>query len=73
MSSQSNNGQFFDKRNDQLLDEKRAAAYIGLTNHCTMAVWRSTKRYNIPFVRIGRSIRYRKSDLDKFLEDRLVT
>ena len=54
----------------RLLDEAAAAAYLGLTNPQTLAVWRSTKRYPLPYVRVGRSIRYRESDLNAWLESR---
>lgn len=57
---------------DPLLSRKEAAAYIGLKNPGTLAVWHSTKRYNLPIIKLGTIVRYRKSDLDKFLNDRLV-
>jgi hypothetical protein len=56
---------------DPLYDPKRAALYIGLKNHNTLAVWRSTKRYDLKFIKVGGAVRYRKSTLDKFLEDQL--
>jgi hypothetical protein len=30
----------------------------------TLEVWRSTGRYDLPFEKIGRKVRYRKSALD---------
>lgn len=36
----------------------------------TLAVWRSTGRYDLPYQKVGRSIRYRVTDLAKFLNDR---
>jgi hypothetical protein len=48
-------------------DAKGAADYLGFAEQ-TLAVWRSTNRYPLPFIRVGRSIRYRLSDLEKFLE-----
>ena len=33
----------------------------------TLAVWRCTKRYPLPFVRVGRAIRYRLEDLEAFI------
>jgi excisionase family DNA binding protein len=57
---------------DELLDKTEAASYLGLKHPHTLAVWRNTKRHNVPFVRIGRNVRYRRSDLDKYLESRLV-
>lgn len=54
---------------DQLLDEQAAAAYLDLKPG-TLSVWRSTGRYAIPFVKIGRNVRYRRADLDVWLEQR---
>jgi predicted DNA-binding transcriptional regulator AlpA len=33
-------------------------------------VWRSTGRYNLPFIKIGRNVRYRRADLIAWLEKR---
>jgi len=50
----------------ELLTTDQAAAYIGVAPG-TLEVWRCTKRYHISFIKVGRLIRYRKSDLDIFL------
>lgn len=55
---------------DPLLDRKSAARYLNLSPG-TLAVWDCTKRYNLNPIKIGRSVRYRKADLDKFIEQRL--
>nr|WP_294864738.1 helix-turn-helix domain-containing protein [uncultured Pseudogulbenkiania sp.] len=34
----------------------------------TLVTWRSTGRYLIPFVKVGRAMYYKKSDLDAWLE-----
>ena len=55
----------------RLLTRAQAAAYL----HCrpqTLAIWASTGRYGLPFVRVGRLVRYRVSDLDDFLTRRTV-
>jgi excisionase family DNA binding protein len=52
-----------------LLTSVEAAAFLGVKKE-TLAIWRCTKRYNLPFVRVGRLIKYRKSDLIAFLESR---
>lgn len=57
---------------DPLLDRKEAAKYLGLRNHGTLAVWDSTKRYDLEPIKVGRAIRYRKSSLDKFLDRQLI-
>jgi hypothetical protein len=38
----------------------------------TLAVWRSTKRYPLPFVKMGSRIFYRESDLEDFIASRVV-
>ncbi|WP_031429853.1 helix-turn-helix domain-containing protein [Methylomicrobium agile] len=55
----------------QLFPPKQAADYLGV-KVSTLEVWRSTKRYNIPYVKVGRLVKYRQSDLDAFLESRTV-
>lgn len=54
---------------DRLLNRKEAGPYIGFSPG-TLAVWDCTKRYDLKPIKIGRSVRYRLSDLDKFLEER---
>ncbi|RYZ87630.1 MAG: DNA-binding protein [Proteobacteria bacterium] len=56
--------------NEDLINRKAAAKYLGLSPG-TLAVWDCTKRYNLNPIKIGRSVRYRRSDLDKFIEQRL--
>ena len=57
---------------DELLNRKEAARYLKV-NPGTLAVWDCTKRYDLKPLKVGRAVRYRKSDLDRFLEDRLRT
>jgi len=52
-----------------LLDERKAAEVLGLSPG-TLSVWRSTGRYQVPFVKVGHLVRYRVSDLDAWLESR---
>lgn len=52
-----------------LLDEKQAAQVLDVEPG-TLSVWRCTKRYKIPFIKVGRLVRYRRSDLDAWLESR---
>ncbi len=56
--------------NEPLMDRKTAAKYMGVSPG-TLAVWDCTKRYNLNPLKVGRSVRYRKTDLDKFLERQL--
>ena len=54
-----------------LLDNKEAADYIGVKGS-TLEVWRSTKRHCIPYLKVGRLVKYRQSDLDVWLASRTV-
>lgn len=53
----------------EMLTTLEAAAYLGVKPR-TLSVWRCTHRYGLPAVKIGKGLRYRKSDLDKFIERR---
>ena len=52
-----------------LLDELQAARLLQVSPG-TLQVWRSTGRYALPFIKIGRKVRYRRIDLGKWLENR---
>ena len=54
---------------NQLLTRKEAAKFLGV-KESTLSVWASTKRYNLPIIKVGRLAKYRASDLIKFLDDR---
>lgn len=56
--------------NEPLLDRKSAAKYLNLSPG-TLAVWDCTKRYDLKPIKVGRAVRYRRSDLDNFLNSRL--
>ena len=56
--------------NEPLLDRKTAAKYLNVAPG-TLAVWDCTKRYDLKPIKIGRAVRYRRADLDKFIEQRL--
>ena len=56
-----------------LLTNAEAASYLRLAPG-TLDVWRCTGRYStLRFVRVGRSIRYRRADLDEWMESRSAT
>ena len=52
-----------------LLDDNAAAAVLDVTPG-TLSVWRSTGRYALPFLKVGRKVRYRRSDLSVWLDKR---
>lgn len=51
---------------ERLIDEREAAAFLGLST-CTLRNDRLSAR-RIPFVKIGRAVRYRPSRLREFVE-----
>lgn len=55
--------------NDKLLTTNQTAEYLGVGKE-TLSVWRATKRYNITYIKVGKLIKYRKSDLDRWLDER---
>jgi predicted DNA-binding transcriptional regulator AlpA len=57
---------------DRLLDQREAAEFLS-TSPDTLRAWRRDS-FGPAFVRLGRSrvIRYRESDLQRFIEERVV-
>jgi len=50
----------------QLFNRKQAAQFLGVQEN-TLAVWATNKRYDLPFYKIGRLVKYKISDLEKFV------
>lgn len=59
------------KMNDQMLGRKEAAEFLGVKEG-TLAIWKSTNRQIIPTYKVGKYIKYRASDLQKFLDEKLI-
>lgn len=59
------------KLQSHLLTNDQAAIYLGVAPN-SLAVWRTTKRYALPYVKVGRLVKYRLADLNAFLESRTV-
>lgn len=57
---------------NELLTREETAALLGIKPD-TLAIWASTKRYALPYAKIGRSVRYKLSDVQKFIESRTIT
>ena len=60
----------YDPKNPPVQVDPAEAADVLTVKETTLAVWRSTGRYNLPFVKGGRLVRYRVNDLAQFLVDR---
>ncbi len=54
----------------QLLTPEQAAEILGVSPH-TLGVWRSVKRYGLPYVKVGRKVMYRPEHIENFIEERL--
>lgn len=54
----------------KLLTKEDVSEILGITVG-TLAVWRTTKRYNLPYVKSGRLVRYRAEDVQAFITSRL--
>ena len=50
-----------------LLTPEDVAERLGVSTQ-TLASWRTTNRYDLPFIRIGRLVRYRTADVEDFLD-----
>lgn len=55
----------------KLLNREQAANFLGVRPQ-TLACWACSARYSLPFVRIGRRVMYRISDLEQFITDNVV-
>ena len=55
----------------ELLTQEEAAVFLRLKPD-TLATWRCTKAHRIPFVKCGRRVFYRLSDLTAWLESRVI-
>jgi excisionase family DNA binding protein len=55
----------------QLLTQEEAADFLNVKAH-TLSIWRSTGRHELPYVKVGRAVRYRRSDLEKWLAKNTV-
>jgi len=53
-----------------LLTPAQAAEYLQIPPS-TLAVWRSTNRKVLPYVKVGSHVRYRREDLERFVQDNL--
>ena len=55
-----------------LLSRRKAAQFLGI-RESTLAVWHTTDRYPLPVIKVGRLVRYRRDDLEGFLNARTTS
>ena len=60
---------FIRSRDPDLIDPAPAAELLGVTEG-TLSVWRSTGRYGLPFVKVGRRVKYSRKAIAAWLESR---
>lgn len=56
---------------NRLLTTDEAAQILNIQPK-TLTYWRCVKRYTLPYIKVGKSCRYRRSDIDAFIESRTV-
>ncbi|MCH1924538.1 MULTISPECIES: helix-turn-helix domain-containing protein [Shewanella] len=56
--------------NNSLLTPQQVAEMLGVTEG-TLSVWRCTGRYPLRFVKVGRRVMYRQTDIDAFIDGRV--
>ena len=59
---------YFDQFGDNdLMFPGQVAKVLGVSEN-TLAVWRSSKRYPLRYIKIGNRVRYKASDVRAFIE-----
>ncbi len=58
--------------NHSRLTTAEAAEFLGLSAE-TLTTWRCTKRYEIPYLKVGKKVFYVLTDLETWLESRKVS
>jgi predicted DNA-binding transcriptional regulator AlpA len=53
-----------------LLSQAEVSRRLGVSIG-TLAVWRSSRRYPLPYVKVGGLVRYRESDVATFIASRI--
>ena len=59
-------------QNDRLLTPVETAELLGL-KPSTLAVWRCNKSENLLYIKIGNAVRYKRSDVEKFIEEKTIS
>ena len=55
----------------ELLTREEAAEYLGVKPQ-TLGAWKTSGRYNLPMIKVGRLCKYRREDLDRWLASRTI-
>lgn len=57
---------YHNQKYNMLLNTNEAAEFLGIKRN-TLEIWRMNSRVKIPYIKVGRLIKYRLSDLEEFL------
>jgi hypothetical protein len=57
------------QQHEALLTPEQASSLLGVALQ-TLAIWRSTGRYDLPYVKIGRKVLYKQEHIKAFIERR---
>ncbi len=57
---------------DPLLNTQQVAEILDL-EPTTLELWRHHKRYDLAYVKVGRNIRYRRSEVERFIASNTVS
>lgn len=52
--------------NPSLMSRRETAELLGVKEQ-TLACWATTKRYDLPYVKVGRLVKYRREDVERFI------
>lgn len=52
------------------LTPRQASAFLQIPE-TTLAIWRATNRVVLPYFKLGSLVRYRRPDLDRFIEQNM--
>jgi len=58
--------------NNKLVTPLDTSNILGVSEG-SLAVWRSTKRYPLPYIKVGKKVMYRMSDINTFIESNTHT
>lgn len=69
---QTQSGTDVESNDDRMMTRPEAAEYLGL-RPATLEAWASRGTVKLPVCKLGRAVRYRKRDLDQFIEANRTT
>lgn len=55
-----------------LLTPEQVSETLGITSG-TLQIWRTTHRYNLPYIKVGGKVMYRPEDIQDFIKSRRMT